>query len=167
MSASREKKKRMNQTDTPVEAGVQKKQENKTWKRILTVVISVVLVAAIVFLGMVSTGFFEKHLTAAVVNGHKLTPAELNYYYSSAYNTLQSYLGSYLDTDTPLSEQEYTGEGFDTWADYVLDYAASTAANTYAIYDEAIANGFTMPEDSQATIDSQMAMISTYATLYG
>ncbi len=168
MSASREKKKRVNQPEVAAPAAeAPKKGMAKGVKRVLTVFVAVVLVAAIVFLGMVSTGFFQKHTTAAVANNHKLSPAMLNYYYMNAYQNMQSYMGSYLDTETPLSEQEYTGEGFDTWADYMLDYAVSSAANTYAIYDEAMANGYTLSEDGQAAIDMEVSMLDAYATMYG
>ena len=39
-------------------------------KLIPSIIIAVIVIAAIVFLGMVSTGFFAKHGTAAVVSGH-------------------------------------------------------------------------------------------------
>lgn len=166
MSASREKKKRQNQPEV-ISAQAPKKSTNNGLKRLLTVVIAIVLVAAVVFLGMVSTGFFQKHTTAAVVNGHKLTPAMLNYYYVGSYNNMSSYIGTVIDADIPLSEQEYTGEGFDTWADYLADMALSNAANTYAVYDEALANGFTLSEEGQAGIDSELEMLDMYAALYG
>lgn len=166
MSASREKKNRQNQPEvTPVEAP--KKGMSKGAKRALAIVIAIVLVAAIAFLGMVTTGFFEKHTTAAVANGHKLSPAMLNYYYVSGYQEVQSYLGGVMDTETPLSEQEYSGEGFDTWGDYFMDYAASVAANTYAIFDEAVANGYTLSDDGKATIESELQMLDLYASVYG
>ena len=114
MSASREKKNRQNKPEvTPAEAP--KKGMSKGAKRALAIVIAIVLVAAIAFLGMVTSGFFEKHTTAAVANGHKLSPAMLNYYYVSGYQEVQSYFGGVMDTEIPLSEQEYSGEGFDTW----------------------------------------------------
>lgn len=164
MSASREKKNRRNQPEVTA-AEAPKKGMAKGLKTALIVIVSIVLVAAIVFLGMVSTGFFEKHTTAAVANGHKLTPAMLNYYYVSGYQQIQSYLG--LDSDTPLSEQEYSGEDYDTWADYFIDYAASNAASTYAIYDDAVANGYTLSEDGQAQLSSELSMVELYATAYG
>ena len=166
MSASREKKKRQNQPEV-VSAQAPKKSEKKCLKRLLTVVIAIVVVAAVVFLGMVSTGFFQKHMTAAVVNGHKLTPAMLNYYYVNSYSNISSYMGTVIDTEVPLSEQEYSGEGFDTWADYLADMALSNAANTYAVYDEALANGFVLSEEGQATIDSELEMLDLYAAMYG
>ena len=84
MSASRERKKRMNQPEVVVTEAPKKKGMSKGLKRVLTVVVAVVLIAAIVFLGMVSTGFFQKYTTAAVANGHKLTPAMVNYFYANA-----------------------------------------------------------------------------------
>ena len=77
MSASREKKNRQNQpVVTPAEAP--KKGMSKGLKRTLAIVIAVVLVAAIAYFGMITTGFFEKNTTAAIANGHKLSPAMLN-----------------------------------------------------------------------------------------
>lgn len=167
MSASRERKKRMNQPEVVVTEAPKKKGMSKGLKRVLTVVVAAVLIAAIVFLGMVSTGFFQKYTTAAVANGHKLTPAMVNYFYANAYTQMQSYMGTLLDTSIPLSEQEYTGDEYDTWADYMLDYAVSTAANTYAIYDEAVANGHTLSAEAQATIASELEMVDAYSTMYG
>lgn len=166
MSASREKKKRQNQPEN-ISAQAPKKSTNNCLKHLLTVVIAIVLVAAVVFLGMVSVGFFQKHTTAAVVNGHKLTPAMLNYYYVNSYNSMSGYIGTVIDADIPLSEQEYTGEGFDTWADYLADMALSNAANTYAVYDEALANGYVLSEEGQASIDSELQMLDMYAAMYG
>lgn len=166
MSASREKKNRRNQSEAAV-TEAPKKGMSKGLKHALIAVVSIILVAAIVFLGLVTGGFFEKHSTAVVLNGHKLTPAMMNYYYVNGYQNISQYLGSAMDTSKPLSEQPYSGEGYDTWADYFLDYAASIAASTYAIYDEAIANGYALSEEGQATIDSELQMIDLYANYYG
>jgi len=168
MSASREKKKRQEQVSvetTPVQET--KKGMNKALKRVLTTIVALVLIAAIVFLGMVSSGFFAKHSTAVVANGHKLSPAMTNFYYTAAYSEMQSMLGYMTNPDLPLSEQAYMTEDFETWHDYLLDYAAATAANTYAIYDEAVANGFTLSEESTAAIESELQMMDLYAGMNG
>ncbi len=166
MSASREKKKRQNQPEF-ISAQTTNKTSGKGLKRLLTVVIAIVLVAAIVFLGMVSTGFFQKYTTAAVAAGHNLTPAMLNYYYVSAYNSMSSYIGTLIDADIPLDEQQYPEEGYDTWADYIADMAVHNAANTYAVYDEATANGFVLSEEANSHIDSEIEMLDMYSSVYG
>ena len=161
MSASREKKKRLNQPEVTV-TEAPKKSMSKCLKRALTIVIAVVVVAAIVFLGMVSSGFFQKNLTAAVINGHKVTPAMMSYFYMNAYSNLQSTMQ--FDTETPLSEQEAYGENL---GEYVRDYTITSATNIYSMYDEAVANGFTLDEEAQAAIDSEIQMMDLYAQMYG
>ena len=171
MSASREKKKRQEQTAAP-EASVaenKKKGMSKGLKTVLGVVIALVLVAAVVFFGMVGAGFFETHSTAAVANGHKLTPAMVNYYYYSAYasDSTQQMLSYFSDTSLALDEQECPLIEEGTWHDYLMEYAMSNAASTYAIYDEAVANGYTLSEDTQLTIDSELASLDMMASIYG
>lgn len=166
MSASREKKKRQNQPEVPV-TETSKKGMSQGLKRALTTVVAIVLVALVIFLGMVSTSFFEKHITVADANGHKLTAADVNYYYANGYNNISSYMGTLFDAEKPLNEQPYISDEFATWGDYVMDYAVATAADTYAIYDEAVAQGYTLTEEEQATIDNELASLSAFAPMYG
>ena len=168
MSASREKKKRQEQgTAEVVSAPETKKGMSKTAKKVLYSVVAIVLVAAIVFLGMVSSGFFTTHTTAGIANGHKLTPAMLNYHYASAYQEMSSLLSYMVDTELPLDEQEYMTEDFETWHDYLLDFALNSAASTYAIYDEAVANGYELSESTKASLDSEAQMLELYAGMSG
>lgn len=172
MSASREKNKRKEQAQSGVQdVQSEKKGMSKGAKTALTVVIAVVVIAAVVFFSMLSTGFFAKHTTAATVDGHKLTPAMVNYYANDAYTTFSNNYGSYVsiffDTNTSLSKQYVDNENTQTWYAYFVDQGLQNAAQSYAIYDEAVANGFTLTDDQEATLQSQLSMISTYATLYG
>lgn len=79
-------------------------------------------------------------------------------------NSMMSYM---VTSGTPLDEQEYLGDEFDTWADYFLDTAITTARNTYAVYDEAVAKGHTLSEEEQSEVDTALSSMSTYASLYG
>ena len=168
MSASREKKKRMEQVNAEVNTAPEtKKGMSKTAKKFLYTIVAIVLVAAIVFLGMVSSGFFTTHTTAGIANGHKLTPAMLNFHYASAYQEMSQLLSYMVDPEKPLSEQEYMTEDFETWEDYLIDFALNSAASTYAIYDDAVANGYQLSDDAKASLESEAQMLELYASMSG
>ena len=167
MSASREKKKRLQAQATATPTPETKKGMGKTAKTVLGVVIAVVAIAVIVFFAMVSTGFFQANLTAATAGDRNLSAVEVNYWFADTYNQELSEMAYLVDEELPLSEQEFPEEGFDTWYDYMLDLSLSNAAFAYAIYDEAMANGFTISETTQSSIDSQMNMLDMYGSLYG
>ena len=151
--------------ETPV--AETKKGMSKGLKTALSVVAALVLVAVVVFFGMVNFGFFETHTTAITANGHELTPAMTNYYYTNAYSNMSDLLSYMTDTSLSLDEQECSLIEGGTWSDYLLDYAANTAANTYAVYDEAVANGYTLSEDAQTSISTELETLEMMATLYG
>ena len=75
----------------------------------------------------------------------------VNYFYKGAYSNMQSQYGDFmsylLDTNTPLDEQTYDEESGQTWADFFTEQGLTTAAEVYAIADEAKANGYTLSED--------------------
>lgn len=168
MSASREKKKRLENVGAEtgsVEQG--KKGLGKAAKTIIGIVVAIALIAVVVFFGMVNTGYFEKHSTAAAVGNHKLSPAMMNYYYASAVEQNGQILSIATDPKKPLSEQAYFTEEFDTWADYLKNAAVETAAASYAAYDEAMSNGFVLSENGQNSIKQEMDMLDAMGKAYG
>lgn len=167
MSASREKKNRQQMQNTVQSAPEAKKGMSKSAKKALNIVIAIAAVAVIVFFAMVTTGFFEAHTTAATIGNRKLSPAEINYWLVDTYAEEQSSMAYLVDEELPLSEQAYPEEGFDTWYDYMLDLALDTAASTYAVYDEAVAEGFTISETGKETIKSQLDTLDLYGSMYG
>lgn len=171
MSASREKNKRKEQAQNPAAEQVSKAGMSKGLKTTLTVVIAVVVIAAVVFFYMLGNGFFASHSTAAVIGEHKLTPAMVNYYYKDAYNYFSqqySQLLSYMiDTTQPLDEQIYDEENGQSWADYFTDSGLNNAAQMYALYDDAVKNGFTLSDEQTSQIDSQMSTMELYASYNG
>ena len=140
------------------------------------VIVLVVLLVIAIFVGVhqsiQNSGYRERHTVAVQIGDHKLSNAELNYYFIDAVNTFYSSYGSYagmfgLDTSKPLNEQ-VTDEGTGrTWADDFLESAKSTARNVYAMSDAAEAAGFTLPEDKAAELEQNLNSIDTYAKLYG
>ena len=167
MSASREKKKRQQVQQTTAPVVETKKGLNKTGKTVLSIVIAVAVVAVIVFFAMVTSGFFEANVTAVTIGEHKLTGAEVNYWLMDTYSQEQQYMSGLVDSETPLKEQDCPEEGYDTWHDYMLDLAMTTASNTYAVYDEAVAAGFTLSEEAQASLQYQIETLDLYGSMYG
>ncbi len=172
MSASREKNKRKEQAQsgTP-EVRSEKTGMSKGGKTALGIVIAVVVVAAIVLCSMLSSGFFAKNTTAATIGEHKLSPAMVNFYSGSAYSsftqTYSDYVSLFFDTSKSLDSQVYDEETGETWGDYFLQQGLTSAAQTYAVYDDAIANGFTLTEEQEASIDSQLSSLESFIKLTG
>ena len=171
MSASREKNKRKEQSAVPEAAGETKKGMSKGLKTTLIAVCAVLVVCIVVFFYMLTSGFFAAHATAATVSNHNLSPAMVNYFYRGAYTSMQNQYGDFmsyiLDTNTPLDEQTYDEESGETWADYFMEQGLTTAAETYAIYDAAKADGYTLSEDEQASIEQQISSLELYAAYSG
>ena len=167
MSASREKNKRKEQAAVPETANEAKKGMSKGLKTTLIAVCTVLVVCIIVFFYMLTSGFFASHTTAATVSGHNLSPAMVNYFYKNAYSTMQEQYGDFmsyiLDTNSPLDEQTYDADTGETWADFFTQQGLTTAAEVYAIADEAKANGYTLSEKEQAAIESQLTSLDLYA----
>ena len=167
MSASREKNKRKEQAAVPETANEAKKGMSKGLKTTLIAVCTVLVVCIVVFFYMLTSGFFASHTTAATVSGHNLSPAMVNYFYKNAYSTMQEQYGDFmsyiLDTNSPLDEQTYDADTGETWADFFTQQGLTTAAEVYAIADEAKANGYTLSEEEQAAIESQLTSLDLYA----
>ena len=146
----------------------------KTYSTIFVVVVALMVVFA-VYTAVSNTishsGIFERNTTALTVGEHKVSNAELNYYFIDAVNNFYSNYGAYaslfgLDVTKPLDEQvisEETG----TWADDFLNSAIENVKAVYALNDAAKAAGFTLTEDEQSSISMTMTNMSAYATLYG
>ena len=172
MSASREKNKRKElNASAEAPATPAKKGMSKGLKWTIGIICLVLVIAIVAFFSMLTSGYFAGHTTAATVGSHKLTPAMVNYFYKEAYNSMSSQYGdmmSYMiDSDTPLDEQYYDEENGITWADTLIEQGLNSAARTFAIYDEAIANGETLSDDDQSSIDDTVANLGIYATYYG
>ena len=170
MSASRKKKERKAQSaEAPVAQGQPvKKGMSRGLKTTLIVVCAIVVIAAVVFFSMVTGGYFASHTTAATVGSHNLTPAMVNYFYNAQVYEFKKSYGSYLGIDAAsLSTQVYNEETGATWADLLMEQALNTAAQTYAIYDEAIANGAALSEDDQSQIDTILSSYELTAAQQG
>ena len=180
MSASREKKLRrelreaeMN-GDTVKKVKKQKKpmtaMRKKKIRSAISTILGILVVVVFALLIFVNSGVLQKNTTAVTVGGHKLTPAEFNYFYQDTYNNLKSSYTSYgmwdymVDTSKPIENQECSmAEDGGTWKDYITQTAMTSAQQVYSLYDAALEAGYTLTEDAQASLDSMPENVASYA----
>ena len=179
MSASSQKKLRKESETvklTEKQLTAQREAKKLNLYTTLFVAVMVVLLVVAVTVGVTqaitNTGMREKSTVAMTVGDHKINNVEMNYFYMDAVNTFYSQYGSYaamfgLDPSLPLNEQvvdETTGL---TWADDFLSSAKENAKTVYALKDAADAAGFALSEEKKASMDSELASLDLYATMYG
>ena len=188
MSAS--SKKKLRKEAVAAELTEKQQREQAEAKKLKIMTISFVTVLALIVCIAVGvmiaktvnvSGIKQRNTLALTVGDHELSSTEFNYYYMDAVNNFYSNLySSYgddvatyaelfygLDCSTPLDEQYYNEETGDTWADYFISLAKSNAQYNYAMYDEAKANGYTMSEDEEASVDSALASLDQIVAVYG
>ncbi len=110
--------------------------------------------------------------TALVINDYEISGVELNYFYKDAINQWLNSYGNYaayfgLDLSAPLDTQVYDQETGDTWADYFIDMAVSSAKNTYALYDAAQKAGYELSETDKEQIEEIYDNMEKYVTDQG
>jgi nucleotide-binding universal stress UspA family protein len=172
MSASRSKKERQSMaglSEKEKKAALEAKAQKR--KHILYGVLGGVAAVAIIALLIWDNGVVQRHLTAYTIGDHKYTAADLDYFYYSEYNSYYSTYVSYgiIDSDTDLKEQVYSQDedGNDiTWHDLFVEDAISSLTSMTVLYDEAVANGYTISEDGAASVQSTLDSIETACTTY-
>ncbi len=185
MSASREKKNRQElaaqgYVDPKVIREAEEKAAQKKSKIVYGIIAAAFVIVAVVSL-VISSGVLERNAKALSIDGVEYTAAEMNYYYSTAYNNVvNSQYGSYmgLDTSAPLDSQ-VVGDmakmllGLDTeeeltWKQYFMDIAKESMLSVQRMYDAAIAEGEDPNDEHVAEeIDATMELIDQYAKQSG
>ena len=174
MSASRKKQLRKEQNAAQMTEKQMTEQKEAKKLRIYTIAFTVVI-ALMVCVALVTTvlnsGIIERSTTAVTVGDAKVNAVELNYYYIDSINKYVEKLGDYIalsgiDTTKPLDEQFVDEEAGTTWSDYFLDLAIDSIHGVYAMYNKAVAEGYTLSEEDAAAIDSTIANLALYGTLY-
>ncbi len=183
MSASSKKKLRSEQENGKLtERQIAEQKEAKKLKLYTTafVVVLVALLVVALTVGISQTvknsGIREKNTVAMTLENTDGTAIEVNsdamaYHfidYIQQYANQNSYFLAYmLDTTKPLDEQIYNDETGETWADFFVDGASSSARSVYALCAAAEAAGHTLTETEQASIDSVSNNMQLYSQLYG
>ena len=134
----------------------------------ILLVLLIITVTVLSYRAITGSGIIERSSTAATVGNHKISHAELNYYYIDAINNFTGQYGSYLsffglDPTLPLDQQVENTETGTTWADYFIDTALNNASTIYAMSDAAKAAGYTITEAEKAEITNTIANLELTA----
>ncbi len=188
MSASNKKKLRKEENASKMTAKqTQAEKEAKQLKRYTITfvsIIAIILVAAIAIVGVrgvVQSGHLQKNSIAAVVGDKEINAVELSYYYKDAisdqYNEWYSQYSSNtaiylqllmnLDVSKPLDKQTYDTKTGQTWANFFVDQALSSAKRTYVLCNLAKDAKFELPEDAKKNVDSQISTLTFWAAYNG
>lgn len=180
MSASTEKKNRQAAreagTDKRTLAAAKEAKQKRNSKIKWTVgTIAVILVIALVIV-LGATPILYTNTTAITVNGEKINPAEMNYYYSTQFYSLANQYGDYA----PLMGLDVRGgtaglahqtcpmlpDG-GTWKDYFLQAAQDEILQIRAIEKYASDNGIALTEEEIAQVDSSFEGMDQLAKVQG
>ena len=136
----------------------------KAMKRIFAVLIAAMLMLT-VFAGCASSEAEAENGSAVAlkIGNTEYTVNDIQYMYVATFNevyynlyyTYSSYgidVSTIIDISKPLEEQMV--DETKTWHEYVLDYTVNTLKSITGVYEEAIANGFVLPEEYQTDLDS-------------
>lgn len=100
----------------------------------------------------------------------ELTNRDLMYYYDQQFYTFYSYYSYYISYFMNMSmclDEQLSLDGEQTWQGSFLTMALESFQQTAALYQDAMANGFTLDEETQATLDNLEADLTEFATQYG
>ena len=179
MSASTERKRRQAAREAGTDKKMlaqqeeaQKKAKSKirwTWGTIGVVL----LIAAILFL---NSGILYSTTTALTIGDTKYSPAEMNYYYGTAYYNMANQYGSYasllgLDTSAGIAGLKHQScpmlEDGGSWKDYFLDTAKEDMVQIKALTDYAAQNGLALTQEEIDQVDSGFEGVDDYAKTMG
>lgn len=141
---------------------------NKLWRNVAIAACAVALIAVILVSYFTSTTYYRGK-TAVEIGDHDISVSAFNYYYQNAYqntyNAIQQTYGDYasimIDTSKPLSEQQYSET--QTWEDYLTETTLSNLTEIYALYDDAVENGYTLNESQQGEIEEIVDSVKAMA----
>lgn len=176
MSASREKKSRVDQTATgwsdpkTAREAQQRKEERRSNIMYGTIAVIFVIVAAVTFIW--KSNIVQKTATAVTIDGKNYTAAEVDYFYKNAYQSFLSNYSSYLsvfglDTTKSLKDQTCTMTDDGTWYDYFVKQGLQQMCDVHALVDDATDKGYQYPDSVQTNLKNSMDTLDSTASGYG
>lgn len=138
-----------------------RRRDEQKDRRSMAVYTAVALMVAVAAVALIiwKSGLLQRNLTALDVNGTKYSAADVQYYYSSIYN---SYANQYaFDPNTSVKKQMVDSESNETWYDHLMDQTVKNLTNSTALAAQARSEGFTLTAESQTQLDSFLSQLDT------
>ena len=139
----------------------------KTVGRVIAIVLAAVIVLGALGLGLSYYGVPQRLIVLGKVgNDQKVTIAEYEYYYMTAYNQLYNMAAQYQQYgydygfDTSLAPEDQTGTTQDedgneiTWSEYLHNQAVAVAQQNKAYYNEAVKAGIKLDKADEQQIEN-------------
>jgi len=153
-----------------MEKAINTQKKNRTG--LIVGLVCLLLAVAVIGINVVSYFSTTARYNAVSVtsNNIELKNSEVSYFFNTVYqdylNTYSSYI-SYLGLDTTKSlKAQEVSEGY-TWFDYFMDTAKSQIKQIVLFAEAAKENGLDLTEEDIKSIDSQISLLSAYASIYG
>ena len=166
MSASREKKQRQDGGNAAKAAKLSKEELEYKRKAVKYTIIGVIVAVLVAALLIWNSGFFQRMMPTLKVGDETLSAAEFSYFYGSARQSTLSQMYTYVmlgymeslpaDTDMYSDTQ--------TFRDYYMESAVTSASQILGLYKDAQANGYTDATVDETVSSSIESMKSTAAS---
>lgn len=162
--SSDKKNRRAEEAQGPVSRRQKRQEEEKAERRSMMVytVTGIVVAVLAVFLVVWNAGVIQRGMAAVTINGVKYNAAAVQYYYSVALS--RSGMGSYGSSVESMVVNQETGE---TMKDYLTDQAVELMVANAAVADKAKAEGYTLSQEGQASLDNTLASLESAWTTGG
>ena len=191
MSASRKKQERKLAEAPELSAREQEelvKAEQRKRNTIIYTIIGVVVVILVAILLIWNSGVFQRNAAVATIDGEKVTPAQVSFYYhNNELSNIASYysqIGLAMPYSPSESAKDQVIEAIDieewnmygysldesyvgkTYHDYFLDRALNDLREEYAVRAAAKEAGYTLSEAGKADIEAQMESLDSTIETY-
>ncbi|MBR0355774.1 MAG: peptidylprolyl isomerase [Oscillospiraceae bacterium] len=189
MSASTQRKNRL----AEIEAGTYKKQtslkqqdEKKAKEKRTAIICSavvVVIVLAAILLNLIPALQRRAELrrytdgVAVTIGDRDYSPAEINYYYGTQFNSFANNYGFFYGLDASqgpvgLGSMAYTGPAIEgknlvSWRDYFLDATYQQLSQVQELLKYARENNITLTDEEKQSVEDEISSFSSYAVMYG
>ncbi|MDR2356966.1 MAG: hypothetical protein LBD92_02630 [Oscillospiraceae bacterium] len=152
--------------------------ESKDRKKTRLIALLVTAALLVLFAGalFINSGLMRRTFTAMTVGSTDFSAVDFNYFYQRAFTDYQNTVYQNMpdmatsllpNSSKPHKSQIYNEETGETWAEFIAKMAVSTMEELTVMYEDAVRNGYTLPDDVKQKMDEEMETLRSTASMYG